>query len=264
MLSRCRPNFVRPLTLLSFTINECIGDNKVGLWATLSMSRRSSRDLWELGVYQRKNSIYLNPLPDKVVADSVVAKQFLSRASLPYMNAIRIVSVNGVPAVSASKVRHELSRCSTAVLHLVLHSTRYRLPEKRQEEELNADGVTEPLVFTEMETPEQGLNLQKEVDAAVVTDAHREKAVSAEANSVMAGDTSHAQHMSRAPTPKRSPKQTKSASLRRSKKKAPNKLHETPTNTRANTTSDEVHAGKTSKRVTPKATGPAKDATVSI
>ncbi|RNE97786.1 hypothetical protein TraAM80_09146 [Trypanosoma rangeli] len=256
MFSRCRPNFVWPLTLMSFTVNECIGGNKVEPWATLSMSRRSSRDPWELGVHQRKNSIYLNPLPDEVVGGSVVAKQFLSRASLPYMNAIRIVSVNGVPAVSASKVRHELRRCSTAVLHLVLHSTRYRPAEKRQVEELDADGVTERLVFTEMEAPEQGLNVQKEVAPAVVTGAHRRKAVSAEANSVMSGNTS--------PTSTRSPKQTKSASLRRSKKRVPNKLHKTPTNTRATTTSAEVHVGKASKRVIPKATRPAKDATVSI
>ncbi|RNF13604.1 uncharacterized protein Tco025E_06152 [Trypanosoma conorhini] len=264
MLSRCRPNFRRPFMGLSFTVSECISGNKMEPWATLSMTRRSSRDPWELGVHQRKTSVYLNPLPDEAVAGSVVAKQFLASSAFPYVNAIRVVSVNGVPAASASKVRHELSRCNTAVLHLTLHASRYRLAEKKRRESLAADAYSASLEAAEAETPIHGSNVQKKVAPAVVTDARRRRTVPALAKEVAAGNPSPAQGARAASTPTPSPRQATRARPRGSKKRMPGKVREAPSNTRVSPTAAAVHAEMAPKRVTPEAIDPAKVATVSL
>ncbi|KEG13115.1 hypothetical protein DQ04_01201010 [Trypanosoma grayi] len=126
MLSKSRMCLVRPFSVLSITLNECISNTNVEQWATLTMSRRSASDPWNVGIHQRRTSIYLNPLPEELISQSVVAKQFFSKEALPSSRAIRVLSVNGVPAVTAGKARREMNRRNTAILHVALQPTCYR------------------------------------------------------------------------------------------------------------------------------------------
>ncbi|KAH9600297.1 hypothetical protein LSM04_002896 [Trypanosoma melophagium] len=175
MFSLCRIWLERPSTLLSFTLTECLSsrrkssssssissnntistnnNNRMDPWATLTVTRSSLDEPWKLDVHQRKSSVYLNPLPAELLADSVVAGHFLSHTTLPSSRAVRVVSVNGNPAVSSGKVRREMNRSNTVVFQLVIQATFYRRALNRQRKEERVVGkVGEELNTTEEEEP---------------------------------------------------------------------------------------------------------------
>ncbi|KAF5220677.1 hypothetical protein ECC02_006246 [Trypanosoma cruzi] len=254
-------HIARPFTFLSFTLNEFIDRNKVEPCATLSVSRSSTSKPWELSIHQRKKLIYLDPLPKEALYGSVVAKQFLTKDALPYVSSVLIASVNGVPVDSARKVRHELSRCVTAVFHLVLRCTKYHPAEKEQQEEETA----EALEATETEPPQHGSNVRVAVPPAAVKRVGRPRKNYAEAKVPMGNQKLHAQQTKTVPSPKRSPKQTKPPTPPESIKKMPKSVHANADATAPhNAASTGVRAEKTSKGAVSKAKGIVKGISIHI
>ncbi|ESS63720.1 hypothetical protein TcG_05934 [Trypanosoma cruzi] len=244
-------HIARPFTFLSFTVNEFVGRNKVEPCATLSVSRSSTSKPWELSIHQRKKLIYLDPLPKEALYGSVVAKQFLTKDALPYVNSVLIASVNGVPADSARNVRRELGRCDTAVFHLILRCKKYHPAEKEQQE-----GTAEALEATETEPPQHGSNVRVAVPPAAVKRVGRPRKNYAEAKIPMGNQNLNAQQTKTVPSPKRSPEQTKPPTPPESIKKMPKSVHANADATAPhNAASTGVRAEKTSMGAVSKAKG---------
>ncbi|EKF38482.1 hypothetical protein MOQ_001310 [Trypanosoma cruzi marinkellei] len=205
MFSTRITHITRPLTLLSFTLNEFLNGNKVKPWATLSLSRPSTSKPWEISVHQRKKLIYLDPLSKEVLYGSMVAKQFLSKDAFPYVNSVQIVSVNGVPAISAKNVRHELSRCNTVVLHLMLRYSQYYTAETNLQVESTTKEDVNSLKTTETEPPLQGSNVHVVVPPAAVKRVGRPKKMHAEVQVPVDNQKSHAQETKTVHNPKKNP-----------------------------------------------------------
>ncbi|ORC89799.1 uncharacterized protein TM35_000113330 [Trypanosoma theileri] len=186
MFSFCRAWLAKPSTLLTFTLNEYLAgksksssnnnnnnnnsstssssssthpsgshhpNSHVDPWATLTVTRRSLDEPWTLDVHQRKSSVYLNPLPAELLAGSVVAGHFLSSSTLPSPRAVRVVSVNGNPAISSGKVRREMNRSNTVVFQLVIHATFYRRALNKQRKEERDMGKEETELNNTAEEP---------------------------------------------------------------------------------------------------------------